>query len=445
MIFILLGINYLLYQNSYVNKISNLDGSLHVVMNDMINEIQETMINNNIPELQEDIDEINEKFTSLASLRVIYYDLLTHSQTLIAHSFSDKRFVFKKFNFKKDNLPYEIAYEVVNNYRKATKIFQLDDKRLFLVQASMLISLEEENSLTFMSVNFIILFFSVMGFYFLISKTLLSVHNVVMSVNNIEAYDYTRRVNNTNLPTEIKELVDTFNKLLVRHEESFSKISQFSSDASHELKTPLTSIRGELEVGLRRERDLQEYQNILKKSLSKIIEIQDLIDGLLFLAKTDKLEMQSSFEEIYFDEIISECVEDLKVLANKKNISINISLLPLTVKGNYQLLKIAGINLLKNAIIYSDKEKEIEIKIEENNFEFIIFLQDQGLGISKEDLDSIFTRFYRVNKIKSKVNAGTGLGLSIVKTILDIHGFEISIDSKNHKGTLVKIFIKKEI
>jgi len=444
MVLILVGITYLLYQNSYVNKVSNLDGSLYVIIRDMINEIEGTMVENDIEELQEDMIEINEKFTNVALyLRIIRYDPKSNSQSLIVHTFSDKHFVFKAFNFNQETLPYEISYETVGKYRKATQLFQLDDKNLFLVQATTAISLKEENALTLISINFIILFFSILGFYFLLSKTLLSVHRVVMSVNEIEAYDYTKRISTQNVPSEIKALVETFNKLLVRHEASFSKISQFSSDASHELKTPLTSIRGELEVGLRRERSISEYQDILTKSLSKIIDIQDLIEGLLFLAKTDKLEIQSSFEEVYVDEIITEAVEDLREMLDSHNINLFISLVPLTIQGNYQFLKIVVINLLKNAIIYSDKDKNVEIKVEERDFEFVVFFQDQGVGISQEDLAYVFERLYRVNKPKQKIIAGTGLGLSIVKSILDIHDFTILIESSQDKGTVVKIVIPK--
>jgi signal transduction histidine kinase len=265
---------------------------------------------------------------------------------------------------------------------------------------------------------------------------------VVDSVNRIEAYDYTKRVEVKTIPNEIKKLVDTFNKLLVRHQESFSKISQFSSHASHELKTPLTSMRGEMEVGLRRERTPQEYQQILQKNLLKIIEIQELVDGLLFLAKSDKLEITSSFEEVYIDEIITECKEELKSMAHTKSIDMTMHLLPLTVKGDSKLLKIACINILKNAILYSPQKTEITISMEERGLAFVVIFEDQGVGIPKEDREYIFDRFYRVEKQKSQEDRGTGLGLSIVKMILDIHGFDILIESEIGRGTTVEIFIR---
>jgi signal transduction histidine kinase len=266
-------------------------------------------------------------------------------------------------------------------------------------------------------------------------------HHVVDSVNKIKAYDYTKRVDVDNIPNEIKELVDTFNRLLSRHQESFSKISQFSTNASHELKTPLTTIRGEIEVGLRRDRTDKEYKRVLEKSLCKIIEIQGLIDDLLFLAKSDKLKIQSSFEEVYIDEIITECRDELQEMAYEKSIDITMYLIPLTIKGDSKLLKIACINILKNAILYSPPQTEIKITIEENNSKFMVVVQDQGVGISKEDMKYIFDRFYRVEKKISQVDSGTGLGLSIVKMILDIHDFDITIESQIDRGSIVKILL----
>jgi len=440
---ILLGTSYLLYQNANANQISNIDGSLHVIINDMIRETQETMLEDNIDELLEDIQEIHDKFTlGNLHLRIISYDIKSDTQSIIAQK-ENRGLLFKDFNFKKAVVNDAIAYTINRKYRVASKLFKIDKKTVFLAQAVVLISQKNSSIPTLIVSNIIILLFAILGSYILISKTLLSVHTIIEDVNQIKGDDYKTRVCVKNIPNEIKELVDMFNKLLVRHEESFSKISQFSSDVSHELKTPLTSMRGEMEVGLRRERSSEEYQEIFKKSISKIIEIQELIDGLLFLAKSDKLKITSSFEEIYVDEVISESVAELEEMAHKKSMLIDINLIPLTVKGNSRLLKIACTNLVKNAILYSPNKTEIKVSIEENSSQFIILFQDQGVGIAKEDMEYIFDRFYRVEKIKSRASGGTGLGLSIVKMILDIHGFDIAIESEVGRGTLVRILIKK--
>jgi len=433
---ILIGTSYLLYQNNYVNQISHLDGSLYIIMNSLVHEIQEQD-----EDIETEIEEVQQIFKiNLLHVCIINYNKVSKCQSIIAKSSQSKNLVFPQFNFQ-NKYSNNIMYKTVNKYRIAMQLIQLEDNTLQLIQTAVIISFKKDIIMIIILINIIILIFFLLGSYLIISKTLLPVYNVVKSVNEIEAYNYTKRVSSKNIPNEIKVLVDTFNKLLVRHQESFNKISQFSSDTSHELKTPLTTIRGELEVGLRRERNAKEYQKIMQKSLLKIIKIQELIDSLLFLAKSDKLKIKSSFDEIYIDEIISESVEDLKEMAHSKSIHIKMYLIPLTIKGDSRLLKIACINILKNAILYSPKDTEIKIFMEKHNSKFRIFFQDQGIGISKEDIKYIFDRFYRVNKVKSKVNIGTGLGLSIVKIILDIHGFTILIESKLHKGTTIKLSI----
>jgi len=446
---ILLGTSYLIYENAYTNRISNLDGSLHVVTSDMINDAEENLENNDSKDIFEDMEELQEKFRMGALyVQVLSYDLSTKMQQVIARSSKAKGSTFGDFNFMENLDEDEIIYQTYNNHRVATQFVKIDKRTLLIVQTAAEISFKDESLrhtiLILFGVNSVIFLFSIFGTYFLISRTLLPVHNVVSSVNEIESYDYTKRVSAKNIPNEIKELVDTFNELLSRHKESFSKISQFSSDASHELKTPLTVMRGEIEVGLRKSRSEAEYQNILENILSEIVKIQHLIDGLLFLAKTDKLEIKSTFEEVYLDEIITDCAKELEICSFKKSIKIEINhLVPLTVEGNGTLLKIACFNLLKNAIVYSPENTKIKMWIEERDDGFIIAIQDQGIGIAKEDLKHIFNRFYRVNKSRSRSSGGAGLGLSIVKMILDIHGFDISFESEVQKGTLVRISVKK--
>jgi signal transduction histidine kinase len=432
---ILLGTSYLLYQNAYTNQISHIDGSLYVIMNSLVQEIEEEN-----EDIYVEIEETQQIFKmALLHVRITHYNLITKKQSLVAQSSSSKQFSFDKFDFEKNSIIDKVIFKTSNGYRVAMELLKRGNNTLQLLQIAVVISFKKEIIQTLIFVDIIIFLFFILGSYLLISKTLLPVYKVVESVNAIEAYDYTKRVSVKNIPNEIKELVETFNRLLTRHQKSFSKISQFSSDASHELKTPLTSIRGEIEVGLRRERDSKEYRTIMQKSLSKIIDIQKLIDGLLFLAKSDKLKIQSSFEEVYMDEIIAECRDELQQMAYEKSIDITIDLIPLTIKGDSKLLKIACINILKNAILYSPRETKIDISMDESNS--MVIFQDQGIGIPKDDIEYIFDRFYRVDKTKSKVNGGTGLGLSIVKMILDIHGFDILIESKINKGTIVKILV----
>ncbi|MDY0124255.1 MAG: ATP-binding protein [Sulfurimonas sp.] len=278
----------------------------------------------------------------------------------------------------------------------------------------------------------------------LVNRTLSPVKEVICSVKSISANNLSNRVSTNKIPTEIKDLVATFNKLLNDLEESFNKITDFSNNASHELKTPLTVIRGEIEVALKQDREPQEYKEVLKSILQESISIQNMIEQLLFLAKKDKTELHSSFNELYLDELVSDAVMQMKKIAAEKDISIEIeSIIPVTIYANEILLKIAINNILRNAVIYSPKSSYIYISLSEDDKEYTIAVRDNGYGINKEDLPFVFERFYRADKARSRKDGGTGLGLSIVKMILDIHNCTIEITSTKNRGTIVNIKIPR--
>ncbi|MDX9756624.1 MAG: ATP-binding protein, partial [Sulfurimonas sp.] len=227
-------------------------------------------------------------------------------------------------------------------------------------------------------------------------------------------------------------------------ENSFSKITDFSNNASHELKTPLTVIRGEIEVALKHNRKPQEYKDILKNILEESISIQKMIEQLFFLAKKDMTELTSDFNEIYLDEVLTDTILQIEKFALTKDTNIKIKkIIPVTIHANETLLKIAINNLLRNAIIYSPNCSQIFVSLDENGVDYLLSIEDNGYGINEEDLAFVFERFYRADKARSRKDGGTGLGLAIVKMILDIHGYKIELFSKKGSGTTVQIKIPK--
>jgi len=278
----------------------------------------------------------------------------------------------------------------------------------------------------------------------LIKSTLRPVDKVIDSVKEISANNLSNSISTKNIPIEIKELVTTFNHLLKELEDSFNKITDFSNNASHELKTPLTVIRGEIEVALKHDREAEEYKNILHNILQESISIQDMIEQLLFLAKKDTNELNNDFYEVYMDEIILDSVSKMKKLALKKNIDLNIrKIIPLNIYANEILLKVAITNILRNAITYSPNNSTVHISLDENTTEYILEIKDEGFGIEKKDLKHVFDKFYRADKSRSRKIGRVGLGLSIVKMILELHNYPIEITSSKDSGTTVNIKISK--
>ena len=284
----------------------------------------------------------------------------------------------------------------------------------------------------------IILILAIIAGNFLIYKSFSPIENILFELKQINANDLSARLKTTKNEDEINQLINEVNNLLSRLESSFERISQFSSDASHELKTPLTIIRGEIEVTLRKERTTDEYKNALNNSLNELTLIEQTINDLLFLAKNEKDLMVDKQENFYFDELIDESINEIKSFAILHQVEINFVLEDsIEFKGFPNLLKIALKNALKNAIQFSHKNSQVIVKSYINDGIFNISIQDFGIGIPLNEQEKIFEKFYRTDKSRNKNSGGTGLGMSILKKIIDIHKGIIKITSKENIGTTI--------
>ncbi|MCT7624325.1 sensor histidine kinase [Aliarcobacter butzleri] len=286
----------------------------------------------------------------------------------------------------------------------------------------------------------IILIFAVIGGNFVIYKSFLPIENILLELKQINANDLSARLKTTKSKDEINQLINEINSLLSRLENSFERMSQFSSDASHELKTPLTIIKGEIEVTLRKDRTINEYKEALKTSLEEISGIEQTINDLLFLAKNEQELIVDKQEEFYLDELADESINELKNFAKLHKIKISLIVEDsLEMKGFASLLKIAIKNILKNAIQFSYENKEVIVKIFKENDLLNISIEDFGIGIPTNEQEKIYEKFYRTDKSRNKNSGGTGLGMSIMKKIVDIHKGKISLISQENIGTKITL------
>ena len=291
----------------------------------------------------------------------------------------------------------------------------------------------------------IILILATVGGYFLIYKSFHPIEQIIKNLKEINAKNLSKRLARLENGDEIDSLSKEINNLLKRLEISFDKIYQFSSDASHELKTPLTIIRGEIEIALRNNRSSDEYKETLKNCLDEVVIIQQTVNDLLYLAKTEE-QNSLNYEEIYLDEVILESIKELKPFAKLKEVKIQSSIKDAsTIEGNSKLVKIAINNILKNAISFSQKESKVLISSFIKDESIYIVIEDFGIGISKNDLKKIFEKFYRTDKSRNKNSGGTGLGLSISQKIIHNHKGTISYESEENKYTKVTIEFCKNL
>jgi signal transduction histidine kinase len=275
--------------------------------------------------------------------------------------------------------------------------------------------------------------------YFVIQNSFRRVKNVINQVHKIEIENLSNRIETIESNDEISQLIDTFNLLLDRVDDGVNKIKRFSNDVSHELKTPLTVIRGELEVALRKDRDVSEYKDVLKTLLDETNSLQEMIDGLLFLSTKNKIELKSKFQMLEFDSVLLDVIGDAQKSAKSKGIEFEIEPIEeIELYGDVTLLKIMLNNIINNSIKYSHENSKIQISLQDNEF----MIKDFGIGIKKDEINNIFDRFYRSDE--ARVRDGFGLGLSIVFSIVNLHNFQIEVESEFGKFTQVRILFHKK-
>jgi heavy metal sensor kinase len=291
-----------------------------------------------------------------------------------------------------------------------------------------------------------------LGGQFLANQVLKPVGHVTRTARLITSQNLNQSIQVPKGKDELTSLVETFNEMIFRLGKSFDQIKQFTSDASHELKTPLTVLKGEMEVALRKERSSQDYEQVLRSNLEEINRMSRIVEDLLFLSKTDIGEIRLSKEEINLTEIVRDVVAQLSLLAEMKGLRL------MTTNHHEEIHVLADglcmrqllVNLIYNGIKYTEPGGSIQVSLENTppattaspdgrGSSVKIIVSDSGIGISKEDQEKIFDRFYRADKARSRDQGGSGLGLSICKWIVQAHLGHISVDSDLGKGSVFTV------
>ena len=256
------------------------------------------------------------------------------------------------------------------------------------------------------------------------------------AAERISIEDLSQRISTEGPDDEMKELTVTFNSMIDRLENSFQKQNQFISDASHELRTPISVIQGYANLINRwGKSDPAILQESIDSILTETEHMSALIRQLLFLAKSDQHRLSVQKAQMSLNEVAAELVREMEVLdVNVKPVLIEEA--QVEIFADYALIKQLLWIYGENALKYAADHGEVEIKVWKDRKYGYVSIRDNGVGIAAKDIPKIFDRFYRVDKSRSKEISGTGLGLAIAKWIVDSHDGEILVESRVGEGTI---------
>ncbi len=290
--------------------------------------------------------------------------------------------------------------------------------------------------------SFIIGILWIVFFSFVTSKTIIRpIKKIVSEVQQIGSENLHLRLEEPRLDDPLSDLRHTFNDMLNRLETSFETQKNFISNASHELNTPLTSIIGEADLVLSKEREAEHYKRSLNKILLEAEKLDKKTKALLYLARTGFDGKSQKFEKIRIDQLILDVKQTLQEIDVGNKISIDFSLLPenpekLKVKGNEQLLHLALSNILINACKYSNNDV-VYIALGATEDEVFIIVKDRGIGIPENEMGYIYDPYFRASNTTSY--EGYGIGLPLSRNIVRIHNGTLVVKSEINAGTTVQI------
>jgi len=287
-----------------------------------------------------------------------------------------------------------------------------------------------------------------LAFIPVLKKTMKPLSNMIQTVEEIDAGNLAKRFPVQQGQMEIDRLAESFNGMLERLEVSFEaekeakeQMRRFVADASHELRTPLTSIHGFLEVLLRGA--MNEPDKLLKSLKSMLAEserMKKLVQDLLLLAKLDR-SPKITLVEAELDVLVTEMEPQLRLLAGDRQVILHVTS-HLRSYFDEDKIKQVVLNLFHNAVQHTDVlQGIIEVSLNKVTGGFELVVKDNGSGIPEEHLLHLFERFYRIDSSRTRKYGGSGLGLAITKSLVDIHGGTIRVESEDGKGSVFTVFL----
>jgi two-component system, OmpR family, heavy metal sensor histidine kinase CusS len=338
------------------------------------------------------------------------------------------------------------ALRTRKDYRNAGKLFSLlafnerPGGKVYTVQLAQDRSSDEQVERNFTLLFIAVLLGGVMASALIAiivtRRGLRPLREMTKSLGRIGPDQLKERIGSAGWPRELQPLAIAFDEMLKRLDDSFTRLSQFSADLAHELRTPIANMMGEAQVALTRDRTATDYREIIESTVAECERLSRIVDNLLFVARVDAA--REPIERKQFDAraAIEKIAAFYQTVADDHHVTISCS-------GDGQIYadpdlfeRVVG-NLLENALRFTAEHGLIRVALSKHNSDFEVTVSDNGCGIPAEHLPRVFDRFYRVESSRS--SDGAGLGLALVKSIVELHGGSAVIESHVGRGTTVKM------
>ena len=334
----------------------------------------------------------------------------------------------------------------LKSYRRGQKLFSLvtlneeSGSQLYTLQVAQDRSSDERVERNFAVLFIMVLSGSVLASVFIAvivtKRGLRPLREMTESVARVGPTHLKERVTPAEWPRELKPLASAFEDMLKRLDDSFTRLSQFSADLAHELRTPIANMIGEAQVALTRDRTAAEYRDTIESTVGECERLSRIVDNLLFVARVDAAREPIARKRFDARAAVEKIAGFYQAIAEEHHVTISC-----TGEGQIysdpDLFERAVGNLLDNALRFTPENGSIQIVLSERNGDFEVAVSDTGCGIAPEHLPRVFDRFYRADSSRS--SDGAGLGLALVKSIVDLHGGSAIMESNMGRGTTVKL------
>ena len=386
---------------------------------------------------------------------IIYDAIVFNRRNTFIEISNFKKIIFKTVNLEEINLsfPEKKEKEVLFDYNNEKlsddfiRVCQLRSKRYTVI-----VAYPKENIATtlnglrdvYIMIAPVFLIISLIGGALISSKSLKRFGAIIKKTEEITGRNLNEQIPGGEYLDEYGRLVNKMNEMIKRIKTSVDYMNQFSVSAAHELKTPLTILRGEIEITLKSPKTTFEYIDVLKSNYEETIRMIKIVDNLFFISKSDNALIEINKHEIDLNTYLSSIVQNMKILGLEKNMKLVLQSCPeINVQLDTELIKQALSNLIDNAFKYGEENTEVKINCEDLGEEIKIRVNNSGENIPIQEIEKIFDRFYRADKSRTRKTGGVGLGLSVVKSIVNLHKGTVQVESTEDFKTTVSILLPK--